>query len=132
MLLNMETIIQQKAAIVKNQARITDLLGWTFMEYSSLIYNSGLAYLKLFCQHDEEAIGKLVAHADFWNWWKHQWNIRDHVFVFEMDGLEDRITVDQFRRVYIAHNLPSILVSEIAPAPMCYPPDFPIIKIQMK
>jgi hypothetical protein len=128
----METITQQKAAVVKNQARITDLLGWTFLEYSNIIYNAGLSYLQQYFNGHNEAISKLVVHADFWNWWKHQWNIRDHVFVFEMDGLEDRITVDQFRRVYLAHNLPSILISEIAPAPMCYPPDFPIIKMQMK
>jgi hypothetical protein len=127
----METITQQKAAVVKNQARITDLLGWTFLEYSNIIYDAGLAYLQQYFKGNNEAISKLVVHADFWAWWKHQWNIRDHVFVFEMDGLEDRITVDQFRRVYLAHNLPSILISEIAPAPMCYPPDFPIIKIEM-
>jgi len=127
----MQTIQQQQAAIIRNQARVIDLLKWNMAAYSAFLYNSGLQYLEKYMRRDEDAIRKLTPRKEFWNWWKTLWNARDEAFIQEWDGLEDEVQAEDMRTLYRdIHNV-DVLVCEVAPPSIAYPNDFSIIKKQM-
>lgn len=110
-----QTIQQVQAEIVRNQARIIDLLKWDVDTYSAFMYNSGLEFLTEYCHVDPTAIDELAPRREFWNWWKNQWNERDTIYIMTMDGLEDSTSLEEFRKVYRMQHDPKILVCEIHP-----------------
>lgn len=119
------------SSIVRNMARIIDLLQWTKQVYDMHIYENGIQYLHQYYGSDKEAVKIMERHADFWNWWKSMWNARNEVFVNEWDGLEDAISHKDLRKLYFdTHNV-KVLVAEIAPPSFVYPENFTTIKIEM-
>lgn len=123
------TITQQQAAIARNQARVIDLLHWNPALYAMLVYNAGLQYLVAYIGNNEAAIDQLTARAEFWNWWKNQWNIRDEVFITEWDGLEDSIPCRDLESIYKGLHNAQVLACEIHPPRVVYGNQF--INIQM-
>lgn len=61
--------------------KITQLLGWTEMEYSECIYQTGLDYLQTYIPGDAHGITALERSRIFWNWWKNHWQQRDEQFL---------------------------------------------------
>lgn len=109
---------------IRNQARICDLLQWQPVVYSNHIYNTGLAYLEEYFSQERSAINELMPRAEFWNWWKNQFNIRNDAFINEWDGLESTITVHDLRKIYSDLHNPYVLACEIRPPKIVYGKNF--------
>lgn len=90
----MQTLqLQQKANRLTNQDRITRLLGWTEMDYSQFIYETGLQYLESYIPTDRAGIDALSRSKIFWAWWRNHWAIRDENYLevlenFSLDNWE--------------------------------------------
>lgn len=117
--------------LIRNQARIIDLLKWTPAAYSAFMYNSGLQYLEKYTGRDQEAIGKLAPIAEFWNWWKVLWNARDEAFINEWDGMEDEVDAEDLRTLYRDIHNAQVLAADTAIPSIVYPKDFTVIKMAM-
>lgn len=109
------TIKQKQAAIIRNQARVIDLLKWRPSVYSAFMHNCGLQYLALYVGPNEQLAGKLERIANFWAWWKNLFNARDEAFIDAWDGLEDSIDVEDMRKLYKDIHNPALLVAELHP-----------------
>lgn len=116
----MQTIIQQQAAIIRNQARILDLLQWTLAEYSAFMHNCGLQFLENYIGKDVQLAAQLDKQQVFWNWWKNLFNARNEAFIEEWDGLEDEVTVEYLRKIYRLINNAELLACEIKPPRIVY------------
>lgn len=55
-------------------------LGWTELEYTSMIYRKGLEYLKRTMPYEEDQ-RKMMASNQYWGWWKLQWYVRDQAWL---------------------------------------------------
>lgn len=84
---------------------ITQLLGWTELEYNQFIYDTGIAYLHQYIPDDRPGIAALERSRIFWNWWKNHWIQRDMQFVHKTSGgLRDA------RRYYcLVHNVKRLI-----------------------
>lgn len=123
------TIIQQQAAIIRNQARILDLLHWNLAMYCAFMHNCGLKYLELYIGKDEQLAAQLDKQQVFWNWWKNLFNARNEAFIEEWDGMEDTISVDDLRTIYRDIHNPALLACEIKPPRIVY--GHSLIKMEM-
>lgn len=56
--------------------QVLQWLGWTELEYTSLMYRKGLEYLKRTMVYEEDQ-RKMMASNQYWGWWKLQWYVRD-------------------------------------------------------
>lgn len=128
----MITTTQQQAAIIRNQARVIDLLQWNAGFYALNMYNAGLQYLVHYIGKDETAIDQLTARSEFWNWWKNCWNIRDEVFITEWDGLEDSISTRDLQQLYADLHNPKILACEIHPPKVVFGQHFITLQTNLK
>lgn len=122
---------QEKAGVVRNQARVIDLLHWSLAAYSAHLYNCGLRFLEVYLSNDEDAVAKLAPRREFWNWWKNLFNARDEAFIEAWDGLEDSISTEDLRELYHDIHKPEMLACELAPPTIAFPPDFATIKSQL-
>ncbi len=125
----MKTPTQLQATIIRNQARVIDLLQWNAAMYATFIYNCGLQYLEKYIGNDEEAINLLTPKTEFWNWWKILFNARDEAFIDEWDGFEDNTPVNDLRTIYHDLHNPAMLSCEIKPPSIVFGKNF--IKIEM-
>lgn len=124
-------IRQEQSTMIRNQARVADLLEWTQQEYGDFKYNTGLEYLREYFSGDQKAIDRLSVHKDFWNWWKNEWNQRDDSFIDTMDGQQDKFRAAWLRAIYQDYHNHLVLAAELSIPPAAYPPDFTIIKTEM-
>lgn len=127
----MTTIQQKQTAITFNQSRVCDLLRWQPECLALFMYERGIQYLTIFYNNDEQAISKISARKEFWNWWRSEWDTRDEVFLDQVDGREDALSIKTLNNIYRSLHLASILVCEIAPPRVIYPADFTTIKMAM-
>lgn len=118
--------------VIRNQARIIDLLKWNMATYSARMYEAGLRYLDAWVGKDQEAADMLLPRKEFWAWWKNLYNERDERFVHEWDGLEDAISVEDLRSLYRDLHNPKVLACIIAPPTVVFPADFATIKKEMR
>jgi hypothetical protein len=125
----MTTTQQQQAAIVRNEARIIDLLHWTLAKYYAYMYDTGISFLENYTGNDESIISKLTPQETFWNWWKNLFNARNEAFIHEWDGLEDTIPVGDLVKLYGAIHSPAMLASEIHPPKVVYGEKFTSIQM---
>src|SRR5665213_3583606 len=88
--------LQQKAERLTNQEKITRLLGWTEMDYSQFIYETGLGYLESYIPTDRAGIDALSRSKIFWAWWRNHWAIRDANY---LDVLEN-FSLDNWEILY--------------------------------
>lgn len=99
-------LLNQRAERLTNQQRIMKMIGWTELEYSAFIHDTGLDYLYRYIPTDYAGIEALIRSRVFWNWWKNQWAIRDAEFL-----LDDDPSVANYKW----HHSPRRLVMEIFP-----------------
>lgn len=125
----MLTLQQKQAAIVRNKARIVDLLKWSADQYHIFLWNTGIRYLNHYIGRDEVSITKINSRKEFWNWWINLFDARNEAFIEEWDGLEDQTTVDDLRKLYQDIHNPAMLACEIKPPQVVYGNHF--TKIQM-
>lgn len=74
-----QTTLRQAQGNTRQQ--IIKLLGWTELEYSSFIYETGLQYLELYIPTDRAGIDALSRSKIFWAWWRNHWAIRDRNYL---------------------------------------------------
>lgn len=121
----METTIQQQQGRIRfNQGRLIDLLEWSTGQYAIYVYERGLQFLKMYLQNDESAIKRLETRIEFWNWWKSLWNARDEVYLNDVDGMQDKLSVIFRNKLYSELHNPRMLVSEICIPELVYGKDF--------
>lgn len=120
-----------KSTMIRNQARVTDLLKWPVDEYAVFIYNTGLEFMRSYFRGDKLAIQRMEVHAGFWNWWKNEWNFRDDSFIESMDGWEYKFSDKWFRNIYKDYHNVRVLAAELSIPPAVYPEGFTIIKKEM-
>src|SRR5688572_3587801 len=111
----MMTPTQLQAAIVRNQARVIDLLQWRPEQYARFVYDSGIEYLEKYIGQDKEAISIVESRVQFWNWWKLHFNARNEAFIEEWDGMEDQLRATTLEAYYLDINSAEVLAAEIHP-----------------
>ncbi|MGQ0738257.1 MAG: hypothetical protein ACT4OJ_04285 [Bacteroidota bacterium] len=114
------TLGQYKAAIVRNRARIIDLLRWDNDTLTNFIYNTGLIYLDCYIGKDPDNINHISSRKEFWSWWENLFNNRDEAFIWEWDGFENQATTEDLRKIYKDFNNPAVLACELKMPPIVY------------
>lgn len=121
----------QKELIRFRQARVCDLLQWKQGTFAIFLYRIGNEFLDAYFDHDQYAIDTISRRVEFWNWFKNEWHLRDEVYLYDVDGMEDQLSIAFRNKLYSEHHNPLLLAAEIAPPTSVYPENFPIIKIAM-
>jgi hypothetical protein len=73
-------------------------LKWTDEDYSRYQYETGIAYLTHYLNHDEYSIQAMERHRIFWNWWKNHWTNRDEKFMEQV--VNTTFSVNTQRELY--------------------------------
>jgi hypothetical protein len=123
--------VDEKAIIKWKQGRVCDLLQWQPGKLAMFIYERGHDFLSALFGDDHEAIHKLSSRLEFWNWWKMQWNVRDEVYLDQVDGRQDELAINTRGKLYSSLHSAEILAAELTIPRIVYPADFTIVKIEM-
>lgn len=127
-----ETITQQQDAALKfQQARVCDLLQWMPDTMAQFIYEKGFAFLDAVFGDDKKAIEMMEKHGMFWSWWKNQWQLRDEVYLHDVDGREDSLYLNTRNKLYRSLHNEHMLAAELSIPRTAYPADFTTVKIEM-
>lgn len=108
----MQTLqLQLKQKIFANQEKITRILGWTELQYSNFIYETGLRYLELYIPTDRAGIDALSRSKIFWIWWRNHWAIRDAKYM----GMYYSFSSNNWQALYEQEHSPETLTASIYP-----------------
>lgn len=126
------TIFEKLQAITHRQLMtiVIDLLQWSEEQYSTYLYETGLAYLEAYFGKDQEAANKLSGRRQFWSWFKNHWTFRDQSFC-ETFLLDEETPLQAKLEIYYGLHNAGILACEIYPNKFALGHDFPIIKMEM-
>lgn len=93
---------------------VCKLLDWPEMKYKEYVYNTGVAYLRIYLDGDNYAIGVLETKTIFWQWWKNHFMKRDENFLLLHKNLPIR-DLEIRRQLYEHYNEPAMLAANIHP-----------------
>jgi hypothetical protein len=62
------------------ELQILQLTGITAEHYSETVWQYGIAYLEHYTDGDTEAVNATIQRAEFWAWYKNQWQLIDRKF----------------------------------------------------
>lgn len=78
----MSHIEQQRQLFKQNRYKVMKLLRWDEQQYFDFMFESAYTYLEQGMQMDEYWVRALTQVAQFWQFWRNQWNLRDaHLFL---------------------------------------------------
>lgn len=93
------------------EQRICNLLQWEKEQYAEMVFENGLQYLKGLAPDYPQVVSQISRNEIFWNWWRSHWYRRDEQFLEECETWET--SLDKYRRVYINHNDPQMLLRNV-------------------
>lgn len=103
----------RRATIADVQAEVKELLQWDDETYSKFMYDTGVAYLYSYLEDNNKAVAFVEKRAEYWNWFKNLWAIRDEVFIDHEAMRSMGLAI--VRNMYFALHSPSLLAHEIRP-----------------
>lgn len=83
------------------EQRVLALIGIGEDQYSELVFESGIQYLKATAPDYPQVVSQIARSEVFWNWWRSHWQRRDEQFLEECEGWDS--TTEKRRLVY--HNM---------------------------
>ena len=103
---HINTVVAQYAY---NTKQVLWLTGMSEEEFYTLMYETGLAWLKSYTGADTEQLNMLLQDAAIGGWWKNEWYIRDDELYLEaLYRLEGRVRLARYRalhqNVFIPHS----------------------------
>lgn len=80
-----------------NRTQVLWLTGMSEEALLNLIYDTGVTWIKMHTGETEAAVRRLLSQPMIWQWWTHEWNLRDDTWA--LDGLY-QIIPEQRKQTY--------------------------------
>lgn len=90
------------------------MLGWDDMDYAEYQFKMGIAYLMWYLPCDENMRQRLSYSKQFWNWFKHVWNVHDESWLTYTYSLKEMHVQMRWALYEELHN-PRVLAVEEKP-----------------
>ena len=79
--------------------------------FAGIVEQLGYDFAWHYTMHDDWSVKYLTFSKSYWNWWKSQWNLRDELFLLEMEAYKNTGSENILMDMWLDHHSPKHVAS---------------------